>query len=130
MPVKATAVALAGSDLVVLVQGAFRDYDAADGSLRHVWTLPNVSSGGDCTYRISFQCQPARTNSSFARLRLQDAARGLVAYVLDDQLHVLRLADGADTTIGPGSHARFMAAGLVYSDGPRIHLVPFDRLPG
>jgi hypothetical protein len=51
-------------------------------------------------------------------------------YVLDDQVHLLRLADGRDTTIGPGTYARFMNAGLVYADGARIHLVPYEQLVG
>jgi hypothetical protein len=42
---------------------------------------------------------------------------------------MLRLSDGKDTTIGPSTYARFMNAGLVYADGARIHLIPFDQLP-
>jgi hypothetical protein len=29
----------------------------------------------------------------------------------------------------PGEHARFMNIGLVYADGSRIHLIPYDQLP-
>jgi hypothetical protein len=44
-------------------------------------------------------------------------------------VHLLRLADGADRLVGPGTLARFMDAGLVYADGARIHLIPYDGLP-
>jgi hypothetical protein len=60
---------------------------------------------------------------------LEDAAKGLVAYILDGELHLLRLADGADAVVAPASAARFMALGLVYADGARIHLVPYAKLP-
>ena len=64
-----------------------------------------------------------------APLTLGGLSRGLAAYVADGQVHVLRLADGADRVVGPGTLARFMDAGLVYADGARVRLVPFDRLP-
>jgi len=60
---------------------------------------------------------------------LQDAAQGLVSYVVDAHVHLLRLRDGADAVVGPGSLARFMNAGLVYADEARIHLAPFAQLP-
>jgi len=31
--------------------------------------------------------------------------------------------------VGAGTLARFMDAGLVYADGARLHVVPYDRLP-
>ena len=61
-------------------------------------------------------------------VRLEDAARGLAAYVLDGQVRLLRLADGTDAIVAPGTSARFIDAGLVYADGSRLRLVPFDRL--
>jgi len=42
---------------------------------------------------------------------------------------VLRLADGFDKVVGRGTLARFMDEGLVYSDGARLHLVPYSQLP-
>jgi hypothetical protein len=60
---------------------------------------------------------------------LQDAAHGLVAYVLDDQVHLLRLSDGKDIAIAAGTHARFMDAGLAYADGSRLHLLRYAALP-
>jgi len=123
IPIAAKAAELSGNDLAVLTAGQLRDYDATDGSLKHVWPLPTASVTSDCTQDI-YDC-----SYNHASLRLQDADHGLIAYVLNDQLHLLRLADGADATIAPGSHGRFMDAGLVYTNGSRIHLVPYDQLP-
>jgi len=100
----ARAAALSGSNLVAHVGDELRRYDTGTGVLLRTWPV----SGG---------------------LQLQDVARGFVTYVLDGQVHVLRLADGVDATIGPGTLARFMDAGLVYADGARLHLMTFDRLP-
>ena len=88
---------------------------------------PDVAAGPDCLFGIHYGC--FGQGGAELRLRLQDAANGLVAYVLDDQVHLLRLADGKDVTIAAGSHARFMDSGLVYADGSRLHLTPYDRLP-
>jgi hypothetical protein len=60
---------------------------------------------------------------------LQDAASGLVAYTLDGQVHLLRLADGADAVVALGQHAAFTTDGLIYVDRERIHLRPFASLP-
>jgi hypothetical protein len=106
----------------VLVPGELRDYDADSGTLLRRWPLSDAPSGSDCRPGIPFSCTDSQ-------LRLQDAARGLVAYILDNQVHLLRLADGKDVVIAAGIHARFMNAGLVYAEGPRLHLVPFDLLP-
>ena len=76
------------------------------------------------------------TNASYDRIRgaANDAnrralAHGLAVYVLDAQVHLLQLADGADRTVGSGTLARFADAGLVYADGARFRLTPFSRLP-
>lgn len=125
IPVSALAAQLAGSDLVVLVRGELLDYDASSGVLRHTIPLPDVPSGGECggPHSGAWECH------SDARLILEDAAHGLVTYILDGQVHLLRLGDGADTVVATGTLARFMDAGLVYTDGAHLHLVPFDRLP-
>ena len=68
-------------------------------------------------------------NAICPALRLEDASSGLAAYILDRQVHLLRLSDGADAVVAYGTIARFTDTGLVYADGARIHLVPFDRLP-
>jgi len=60
---------------------------------------------------------------------LEDVAHGLAAYILNGQVRLLRLSDGADRTVAPGTLARFTNAGLVYGDGARIWLVPYNQLP-
>jgi NADPH-dependent 2,4-dienoyl-CoA reductase/sulfur reductase-like enzyme len=60
---------------------------------------------------------------------LEDVARGLAVYVLDGEVHLLRLRDGADRVVAAGTLARFMDTGLVYADGARIRMTPFARLP-
>jgi Tol biopolymer transport system component len=124
VPVSPLAAQLSGSDLVVLVRGQLLVYDAITGARLHAWPLPDVPSGGECAspHSGTWECRDAR-------LVLEDAARGLAAYILDGQVHVLRLADGADKLVGAASLARFVDAGLVYADGLRLRLVPFDRLP-
>ncbi|HEU5279616.1 MAG TPA: hypothetical protein VFU26_12020 [Gaiellaceae bacterium] len=122
VPVHALAALLSAGDLVVLVRGQLRDYDSTTGALLHSWGLPDVDGGGTCGSPHPWACpQPPLT--------LQDAAGGLVAYVLDRQVHVLRLRDGITSTLGIGMMARFMESGLVYADGPRLRLVPFAQLP-
>jgi hypothetical protein len=65
----------------------------------------------------------------------RDAARGVAAYALDGELHLLRLSDGAGALVGDASAARFGESGLFYAcEGPyawrgRIRFVPFARLP-
>jgi hypothetical protein len=54
---------------------------------------------------------------------------GLAAYIYNGQVHLLRLSDGADRIVGYGTLARFMNAGLVYADGARIQLTPYNQLP-
>jgi hypothetical protein len=124
VPVPPLAAQLSGSDLVVLVRGQLLVYDAATGVRLHVWPLPDVPSGSECgsPHSGTWECRDPR-------LVLEDAAHGLAAYVLDGQLRILRLTDGADKLIGAASLARFMDAGLVYADGANLRLVPFDQLP-
>jgi hypothetical protein len=117
------AAQLSGSDLVLAAGKELRVYDAGSGALRATWPLPAQPVGHDCDVYGDPSClQPAR-------LTLEDVTHGLAVYVLDGQVHLLRLTDGADRIVGPGSRARFMDSGLVYADGARIRLVPVDRLP-
>src|SRR5262249_8675640 len=116
LPVSPDAAQLSGNDLVLVVQGQLRHYDVRGASPLHTWPLPNVPSGPVCGW---IRCTPQPS------LVLNDAARGLVAYTVDGQLHLLRLADGADAVICQASLARFMDAGLVYADGARLSLVSF-----
>ena len=123
LPVPTLAAQLSGSDLVVAAGGELRVYDAVTGALRAAWPLPAQPAGHDCDLFGDPTCrQPAR-------LTLGDVAHGLAAYVLDGQVHQLRLADGADRVVGFGTFARFTDAGLAFADGARIRLVPYERLP-
>jgi hypothetical protein len=124
VPVSPLAAQLAGPNLVILIRGQLLVYDADTGAQLHAWALPDVASGGECgsPHYGTWECRDAR-------LVLEDAARGLVAYTLDGEVHAQRLADGADATVAAGTLARFTDTGLVYADGASLHLVPFDRLP-
>ncbi|HYZ77677.1 MAG TPA: hypothetical protein VE596_09920 [Gaiellaceae bacterium] len=123
--VPALAAEFAGDDLVLLVQGALRDYSASSGELLHAWPLPEVASSGRCR---SYPC-PA------VRLILEDAARGVAVYTLDHVVHLLRLRDGVDRTVPGATAAELTDAGLFYAytgDEPwpgRIRFVPFYELP-
>jgi Tol biopolymer transport system component len=123
--VPSLGAAIAGDDLVVLVQGALRDYRVSSGELLHAWPLPDVPSAGRC--RISY--------CAGIRLTLDDAARGVVVYTLDGVVHLLRVRDGADATVPGATAAELTDAGLFYAyrgEEPwpgRIRFVPFDELP-
>jgi Tol biopolymer transport system component len=136
LPISTQAAQLAGSDLVVVVQGELRDYDTQTGALLHSYPLPFVSSGGFCGLPAPF--------CGYAQFRLEDAARGLVAYVAggprpvgdaSGQLHVLGLADGRDVVVHAATAARFDDAGLVYAYTTtgiwpgRIRFIHFAQLP-
>lgn len=118
------AAQVSGQDIVIVTGGSLRHYDAGTGTLVHTWPLPAVSSGGECgrPHGRGWECV-------WPRLLLQDAADGLVAYVLDGNVHLLRLADGAGAVIAAGSRARFIDSGLVYANGARLRHVPFAELP-
>jgi WD40-like Beta Propeller Repeat len=123
--VPALGAALSGDDLIVLIQGALRDYSASSGELLHVWPLPDVPSSGRCR---RYPCPGIQ-------LILEDAARGVAAYTLDRTVHLLRLRDGADRTLPGATAVELTDAGLFYAfagEEPwpgRIRFVPFDELP-
>jgi WD40-like Beta Propeller Repeat len=123
--VPALGAALAGDDLVLLLQGQLRDYSASSGELLHAWPLPDVSSSGRC--RLTY--------CPLVRLTLVDAARGIAVYTLDGTVHLLRLQDGADRTLPDATAAEITDAGLFYTypgEDPwpgRIRFVPFSELP-
>jgi hypothetical protein len=119
------AAQLWGSDLVIVTRGQLLDYDARTGAKLHSWPLPDVPSGAECgsAYGGTWECRGTQ-------LVLEDEAHGLAGYVLGGQLHLLRLADGADKVIGAASLARFIDAGLVYADGTRINFIPYSQLGG
>jgi hypothetical protein len=95
---------LSGNELVLPGGGALLHHEVVRGALLHRWPL---SRGWD----------------------LQDAARGLVAYAVDGSIRLLRLRDGADAVVAPGSLAAFFDRGLAYAEGARVRVIPFDRLP-
>ena len=127
LPISTQAAQLAGPDLVLLVRGALRDYDVTTGELLHTWPLPDTASGGFCGVPLFLCGSP--------RLRLEDAANGLVAYVLDGQIHLIQLGNGRDVSLHAGTIARFGNGGLFYAYQAsgiwpgRIRFVPFDQLP-
>ena len=128
VPIAPRAAQLSENNLVLATPGQLLDYDAGTGALLHTWALPNVETGRDC----AFHCGPTPSCWYYCaayRLVLEDAARGLVAYIFDGQLHVLRLVDGKDMVVAQARVARFIDSGLVYVDGSRISFVPFTALP-
>jgi Tol biopolymer transport system component len=122
LDVKADAAALDDRDIAAVVRGSLRHYDASSGTLLHTWPLPDVPAGFRCGSPSGYRCPQVQ-------LVFDDLAQGLAAYVLDGQVHILRLADGIDRTVGTGSAARFMNAGLVYADQERLRLVRYAELP-
>jgi hypothetical protein len=115
LPVTSREAVLTGTTLIVHVDQELRVYDALTGSLLHTFERPGLPAA-----------YPRRVDLPDS---LQDAARGLAAYVLDGNVHLLRLADGADQVVAPGTLARFTDTGLAYADGARIHFVGYARLP-
>ncbi len=99
------AADLWGTHLVVLVPGKVIDFSVLTGQALQSRSVPAVSSGGPC-FRLP--C-PAPL------LRLEDFARGLVAYTLHGKVRVLRLSDGHDRVVARGTAARFVDSGLVYA---------------
>jgi Tol biopolymer transport system component len=119
------AAQLSGSQLVLAVGNTLRVYDADSGALDATWPLPTGPAGHDCnTYG-----DPSCTGSPRPPVTLEDVAHGLAAYILNGQVHVLRLSDGVDRLVAPGTLARFVDGGLVYADGARIWLTAYDQLP-
>jgi hypothetical protein len=74
------------------------------------------------------------TSSGGPSLRLQGAARGLLAYALDDNL-LLRLRDRADTVVAQATTAQPDGSGLFYTYrasgiwAGRSRFVPFGEVP-
>jgi hypothetical protein len=123
LPVPTLAAQLSGSDLVLAAGGELRVYNATSGRLRATWPLPGQPAGHDCDLFGDPTCR------SPAPLTLGGVAHGLATYAFGGQVHVLRLADGADEVVGPGTLPRFFDPGLVYADGARVRLVLWDALP-
>jgi hypothetical protein len=122
--VPSLGAALAGDDLVVLVQAELRDYSVSTGALLHTWPLPDVPSAGRCRLPACYGI----------RLTLDDAAPGIALYTLDGVVHLLRLRDGDDSTLPGATAAELTEAGLFYAyrgEDPRpgrIRFVPLEEL--
>ena len=61
-------------------------------------------------------------------MRLGALAAGCPCAVVSSSPGPYRIADGADRVVAPGTLARFADDGLVFADGARIRLIPFERL--
>ena len=91
--------------LIVLINANVVDLSIQTGAQLHMRSVPAGPSGGQC-FRL-----PCLTPT----LRLEDAARGLVAYTYQGKVRVLRLSDGRDRVVASGTTARFVSSGLVYA---------------
>jgi Tol biopolymer transport system component len=130
LPVPTLAAQLNGSQLVLASGDTLRVYDAGSGALEATWPLSAGPAGHDCDIYADPSCDGFGWNPSVVRpVALEDVAHGLATYILNGQVHLLRLSDGADRVVAPGTLARFINAGLVYADGARIWLTPYDQLP-
>lgn len=136
------AAQLTGNHLLVVVPREVRDYDLRSAELLHSWSFGQVSLGRECQGWFDPGCFVGMPSGEacditgfftmgcgLPDLRVEDAARGLLSYVMDDEIHLRRLSDGADAIVGPGLLSRFTSSGLVYADGARLHLVTFAALP-
>jgi hypothetical protein len=119
--VPAAGAQIMGNNLLALTEGRLTEYDISSGVVQHSWPLPGGTPGRDCIFYGEPHCPSAA-------VKLQGAARGLVAFTVNGQLHILHLSTGADDTIGYATEARFMDSGLVYADGARINFIPYSGL--
>jgi hypothetical protein len=119
VPLPTLAAQLDGSTLVLGVGAELRVYDVTSGALEATRPLP-ATAGHDCAYIGDPTCGVSPP------LALGGLARGYAAYSYLGNVHLLRLADGADQLVGPGTQPRFGDAGLYYADGARIRALPFS----
>jgi hypothetical protein len=123
IPLPTLAAQLSGNELALADGSTLRVYDATTGALRATAQLPLGPAGHDCDLFGDPSClQPVK-------LTIGDFARGLVPYSIFGGIYVLSLAQGGAYSLGAGTLPRFADAGLVYADGSRIHLVPWQDLP-
>jgi hypothetical protein len=113
--------------LVVLSRRNLLHFDVKARRQLHSWPVPTAFPGGG-GYCGRIPCQTLQ-------FRLEDVARGRVAYVQQKKVHVLRLRDGRDVVVANGTTARFVDSGLVYAYETTgawpggLHWIPFSRLP-
>ena len=116
--------ALSDGRLLLAVRSRLEVFDAAAGTSIASTPLPDVTpcSSADPT------CLPESTH-------LAGAADGLVAYLAEGTLHLLRLRDGADRSLGAAVAAKLTDAGLFVSvEGAdrfhgRLRFTPLTSLP-
>jgi hypothetical protein len=109
-----------GNELVLLLQGQLRVYDARTGALLRTLPLPDVPSRGhECELRCRLQ----------GRLMLEDVGHGKAFYLLDGRLHSLDLVLGSDRVLASATAARVTDDGLVYADGSRLFTLSKRFLP-
>lgn len=125
VPGPTLAAQLNGSELVIASGNQLQVYNVGDRSLEARWPMPAAPIGHDC----DFYADPSCLGNPFAKITLEDVVHGFATYIYAGQVHLLRLSDGADRVVAYGTLARFMTDGLVYADGARIYLTPYDRLP-
>jgi hypothetical protein len=117
--------ALAQNDLIVLVPGALRVYNADTGDLTHSWPLP-AAVVGTCKFSIT-SCTPD--------VNLIGTASGRAAYLLHGKVYIVRLSDGATAETVDAALAQLTSAGLFFSfvgAAPwpgRIRFIPANELP-
>ena len=106
----ATGAALAGNDLVLLVPGHVKVYDATSGRERAAWPVP-------------------------ADARIVGLAGGRAAYVSGGGVYLLRIADGSGASLGAAADARLDSAGLFVEAASAgqwrgtVRFTPLGQLP-
>jgi Tol biopolymer transport system component len=126
VPVPTLAAQLDGTQLVIAAANQLQVYDAINGAPEASWPMPAAPVGHHCDIYADPSCNYGAPR---AQITLEDVAHGLAAYIYAGRVHLLRLSDGADRILAYGTLGRFMNAGLVYADGARIWLTPYDQLP-
>jgi len=123
------AVALDAEEVVVLVRtptgrGVLEIYDPNSAALVHSLTVPGTykAIGGDpCNPDLSSNETASATwddCAPYPSLRLQSAAKGVVAYTLNRTLHLLRISDQRNVTVAAHHldlHAQLDQSGLFYT---------------
>ena len=116
----------------------FRVYDLATGALVRTLTPPadaQAATAPRCLFPTG--SSPAACLAPAARLRFQDADPTRLAFVFGSTVHLMRLANGKDTTYAGGRGtvlAQLETPGLAYSYGTtgrtqgRVQFIPAAKL--
>jgi hypothetical protein len=117
---KIDSLALDGNQVDLLVRArqpwraVLEVHDAQSGALEHSWTLARTHTPIERD-----PCEEGCLGGTpHPSLRLEGAAQGVVAYILDGTLHLLRLSDGRSAIVTRsrrGLLARLDGSGLFYS---------------